>query len=168
MKDELYSHVVHLFMQTDRLHRSAVELNLTNLPIHRSQHLFLISLERCERPPKQADLAEMFGISAAAVTNMLKKLESAGYIERRGVEGDCRIKEIYLSEYGKAFLKESRELFDEVDRNMFEDIPEDDILTLKRILEKMQDNLRKASPEISDEPPKLGLILNEEKGEKRR
>ncbi len=109
--------------------------------IHHSQHRMLMHLARREQSPSQKELAEHMGISPAAVANTLKKLEKEGYITRAATDEDNRRNAIRITDQGLAKVAESREIFDAVDRAMFEGMNEEELLTLSALVHRIDENL---------------------------
>jgi len=129
-------------LQTDRLHRSVVEDFLSVFGIHRSQHMMLLYLSKEENCSSQKAIAEHFGISPAAVTVTLKKLEDNGYISRSSVEHDSRFNSIKLLEKGKELVFKSRQLFEDTDKAMFSDFTDEEYDLFERCIGKMMTGLR--------------------------
>ena len=74
--DSPHMKAVGLLHRVMRRHHALVERKTCDLGIHHSQHRMLMTLaRRQEDTPSQKELAERLGISAAAVTATLKKLE---------------------------------------------------------------------------------------------
>ena len=134
--------LVGAFMRVDRLHRSVVEQQVRKLGIHRSQHMLLMYLSRCEKPPTQACLAREFDISPAAVTVSLQKLEKAGLVER-SLGGDDRTKNIRITDDGMAIVRKTEKLFRNIDKAMCESFSEEQLTRLLSELNTMQENLKK-------------------------
>ena len=63
----------------------------------------------------QMELADRFGVSAAAVTVSLKKLEKGGYITRQTDRQDNRVNHVMITEKGKEVVQQSLQLFAETD-----------------------------------------------------
>ena len=63
-KRELSS-LIRLFICTDRMHKAYVDRFISELGIHRSQHMILMYLARCEKTPSQKELAQHFDVSPA-------------------------------------------------------------------------------------------------------
>ena len=73
--------VVCELMRTERMHKTIVDSRISALGIHRNQHTVLLELEHAERDSavgalSQKDLAQRFGVSAAAIAMMMKKMEA--------------------------------------------------------------------------------------------
>ena len=140
---------VRLLMRTDRLHRAAVEAQVDKLGIHRSQHIVLMNVSHQEGEVNQTAIAESLDISPAAVTVTLKKLERSGLIERKPDAKDARSKTIVLTEAGRSTVRQTHEMFTEVDRAMCAGISEEELDMLCRVLTKMIGNLKAAGGQES-------------------
>ncbi len=132
---------VHLFMCVSHLHHAAIEGRVSKLGFHHSQHRMLMHLAQYEHIPAQKDLAVAKGISPAAVTTTLKRLEKEGYIARATTDEDNRRNEIRITEAGRAAVDQSRAFFNAVDKNMFEGISEEELQVFTEILGRMRENL---------------------------
>ncbi len=159
MIPEIADEAIFSLLTTDRAHRQAIDATLQGLGLHRSQHLALMFLSRQETPPTQVDLARYFHVSPAAVTVTLKKLEQAGYVERKACEGNARANFIFLSDTGRNILNQSIELFRQVDAAMIEGISQEDMSTLLRCTKIMKNNLHKC---FGDEAQEGVISDNEE------
>ncbi len=133
---------IHLFIRVSHMHHAAIEGRISKLGFHHSQHRMLMHLARYEHIPSQKELADAMGISPAAVTTTLKRLEKEGYIARTVTDEDNRRNEIRITEAGLAAVDESRALFDAVDHRMFSSFTEDELETFTALLERMRDDLR--------------------------
>ena len=132
---------IHLFIRVSHMHHAAIEGRIMKLGFHHSQHRMLMHLARYEHIPSQKELAEAMGITPAAVTTTLKRLEKEGYITRTVTDEDNRRNEIRITDAGIAAINASRDLFDTVDHCTFEGLTEEELKTFTTILERMRDNL---------------------------
>lgn len=144
--------VVCELMRTERMHKAVVDSRISALGVHRNQYAILREIERTERtegakPLSQKDLAEKFGISAAAVAMMMKKMEQDGYIKRVMSQHDNRFNELYLTDYGRDIINRTRHIFCEIDTATYTGLNEEEVDVMIRCLKKMQENLR-ALPEL--------------------
>ena len=81
--DSPHMRLVCIFLRIMRRHHAHVERCIGALGIHHGQHRMLMHLARHEGElPSQKELAEIMGVSPAAVTTTLKRLEKEGYISR--------------------------------------------------------------------------------------
>ena len=132
---------IHLFIRVSHMHHAAIEGRIMKLGFHHSQHRMLMHLARYEHIPSQKELAEAMGITPAAVTTTLKRLEKEGYITRTVTDEDNRRNEIRITDAGLTAINESRALFDSVDHRMFNGISEEELKAFTATLERMRDNL---------------------------
>ncbi len=144
--------VVCELKRTERMHKAVVDSRISALGIHRNQHSVLREIECVEKIPgakplSQKDLAEKFGISAAAVAMMMKKMEQDGYIKRVMSQSDNRYNELYLTEYGQDILNRTRNIFCDINAATYAGLTDDEIELMIRCLQKMQENLC-ALPEL--------------------
>ncbi len=139
--NELHS-LIHLFICTDRMHKSCVDRAISELGIHRNQHIILMHLARQGDLPSQKELAEHLRVSPAAVAVALQTLESDGYISRIPDEKDSRYKKIIITDKGKETVEQSRRIFYEIDSAMCGKLTEEELSNMKIYLEKMRDGLK--------------------------
>ena len=132
---------IHLFVCVAHMHHAAIEGKVSKLGFHHSQHRMLMHLARYEHIPSQKELADAMGISPAAVTTTLKRLEKEGYITRSVTDADNRRNEIRITESGIAAVSESRAIFDVVDSRMFKGISEAELCAFTNVLERIKENL---------------------------
>lgn len=133
---------VGLFIRLMRRHHACVERRIGSLGIHHSQHRVLVHLaRRGGEPPSQKELAERLGVSPAAVTTLLQRLEKEGYISRAITDEDNRRHEIRITERGLAKVLEGREIFESIDHAMFEGFSEEEMATLISFMERIDQNL---------------------------
>ena len=140
--DSPHIRAVWRFNRIMRRHHAHVERCICALGIHHGQHRMLVHLARHEGElPSQKELAEIMGVSPAAVTTTLKRLEKEGYISRTITDEDNRRNEIRLTEEGAAKVVEGREIFESVDRAMFAGFTEEEMDTFLSMLARIDQNL---------------------------
>lgn len=137
--------VIHVLIQTMRLHRRVIERSADSIGLHSSAHRMLMLIAKSEILPSQKEIAEKLKISPAAVANTIKKLEADGYIERSKCKngGDTRLNEIYVTESGKRIAEETEKTFLQVDASALEGFSEDETKLFVSMLEKIQSNLNR-------------------------
>ena len=149
--DERYNVLMKKFIALDREHHRLLEREVGASGMHRSQHAMLLYIKRCSHAPTQQELAELLLISPAAVAVTMKKLENAGYIERKSDENDSRRNSVSLTEKGEEILTNTKKLVDAVDRRMFEGFSPEEYEVFTRCLDKMQKNLSEFEKEKKNE-----------------
>lgn len=85
----------------------------------------------------QKDIAQKLDISSAAVAVTLNKLEGAGYISRSQSFDDARKNHITITDSGVALLKKTKQIFDAMDAEMFENVTDEEIEQMTAILSKL-------------------------------
>lgn len=159
--DSPHMKAVGLLHRVMRRHHALVERKTCDVGIHHSQHRMLMTLaQQQEDTPSQKELAKQLGISAAAVTATLKKLEKEEYITRSMTDEDNRRNEIRITEKGIAKLLEGRAIFESSDRTMFEGFTPEEMAAFIACMERINRNLDAAGvpadpppPELSHKPP---------------
>ena len=143
MEKSLHQSCVELLIKINRAHKKTVDTGVsTKIGLHRTSHIILMKLSGSNSLPSQKELADDIGVSAAAISGALDKLEAEGYIERR-IGNDNRFNEIFITEAGKRIVLETRELFLDIDSALFLDISEDELLSFKKCLEKIYNNVQR-------------------------
>lgn len=142
MNEEKLREAMRLMMCNGRMHKKLFGFKLKDIGIHRSAHVILLSVEQSGGVPSQKALAENLGITPAAVTGMLKKLEKSGYIERKCAE-DSRYNVVKVTERGAKILEETKKAFREVDRSLFEGFSDSEIESYIRCQEKIKANIER-------------------------
>ena len=142
MNEEKISSAVNTMIKTDRMHKHLLESEVSKIGLHRTQHRILMHIARHGKLLSQKSLAEHIGITPAAVTGLLKKLEQDGYIER--VQGDDnRYNEVKVTELGKRVVEDSFKMFSQLDTSLFEGFSDSELDGYIRCLTKIQENIRK-------------------------
>lgn len=90
----------------------------------------------------QRDLEEAFTIRRSTVTEVLKTMEKNGFIEKKSVDYDARLKKIILTqksiELHNAFLEDIKE----VEKIIKKDISDEELDVFFSVLEKIKDNIK--------------------------
>ena len=89
----------------------------------------------------QRDIEEEFKIRRSSVSVLLSSMESAGYIERRSVEHDARLKKIVLTEKAVAVDKKIREMFDGYDAELAKNISDKELEVFYGVIDKIKTNI---------------------------
>jgi len=142
MRDTSKVHsVMGELMKLTRMHHAQVEGKIKKLGIHRSQHMALMSISKNDGKVTQKDIAKKYGISEAAVSVTLKKLEIAGYIEKTNTDSDARYNYLKLTDKGIDVVKESVDIFNSAEAKTFENISDEEIEMLSEVILKMQQSI---------------------------
>lgn len=135
---------VRRFMRVMKLHRTLLEREFNRTGVYRSQHQILMFLS--DHPnATQKEVAERQNVSTATIAVSLKKLEKGGYIRRAADERDNRRNQICLTEKGQEIVADSRRIFGEVERRMFDGFTPEDFAAINECLNRITDNLKRFS-----------------------
>ena len=148
--DEMITRAVDIMIRTDKMRRTLFDGIVKEIGIHRTQHRMLMHISRCGTLTSQKELAELLGITPAAVTGALKKLEADGYVKRT-LGHDNRYNQLQITDKGREVVTRTRELFSAVDRELFCGFSVEELDAYVSSLEKMQANIsRRAEGETEE------------------
>lgn len=106
-----------------------------------SQRRILIILNETEKIT-QRDLTDRLGIQPGSASEILSKLESAGWILRTQNEGDRRTTDICLTDSGRELAEEASEQRKERHEEMFSCLSEEEKQQLLSLLERIRTDWR--------------------------
>lgn len=139
--DNIYFNAINQLIKVNCAHKCAIEAKVAEIGIHRTQHRILMYLSREGKLPSQKRLAEYFGITPAAVTGALQKLEADGYILRTLGE-DNRFNEIIITEKGKEVVEQTKFIFSQIDKSLFEGFSHQEVAEFTAYLYRMIENTK--------------------------
>lgn len=131
-----------LLALVSRAHYNLASRTFPQLGLQRGQVSVLLELVE-EDGITQSDLADSLEVTPATLTNLLNRMEDAGFIVRRRDQTDTRISRVYLSEKGKSVLSQASRLVDEVDSKAFAGFSAEESEKLNYFLQRIHDNLMK-------------------------
>ena len=89
----------------------------------------------------QRDIEEKFSIRRSTVSSMLKLMEKKGFVIRESVPHDARLKKLTLTPKALEMYKEMMVNIDNSEKIIRQNISEDELSELFRILEKIRQNV---------------------------
>lgn len=89
----------------------------------------------------QKTIESDFCIKRSTVTTILQLMEKKGYIRRVGVEGDARLKQIFLTEQGEEIAIRTRIMIDRLENSVIEGIEEEKIDAFYEVAQKLIANM---------------------------
>ncbi|MDR0906809.1 MAG: MarR family winged helix-turn-helix transcriptional regulator [Oscillospiraceae bacterium] len=130
--------------------RGAIFVGRGRQPQHGGGHgqNYVLSL-LAEAPLSQKELLEKLGVRAGSLSELLSKLENAGYITRSKDENDSRVVNIEITEAGRTVAAEHGHHRTEVADNLFAALSDEEKATLISLLEKLH-NAWKSEREAGD------------------
>ena len=125
-----------------KAHHCVIESGMKDMGLHRSMHIMLYHIAKCDAPPSQKDLAQMLNISPAAVAATVERLESEGYIEKTVLNTDRRTNLISISEKGRSALDQVSGILGSTDEEIFAGLGEDEIDAFIKTLDTIIGNIK--------------------------
>jgi len=136
--------VGHLLSRVCRLSRERLRLKMEAIGLHRGQGFVLSYLWHNDGVPS-ARIARALRISPATVTNMIKRMERGGLIERRPDPDDQRVVRIYLSAKALSMNEEIRGSFRELEDEITDVLTDEEEEFLRAVLRKVHSRLVEVS-----------------------
>lgn len=133
----LINQVLHLYIQ-----RSMYLLR--DLKIHPGQCGMLWGLSQNDGL-SQKELAKKMRITPPSITVMIRKMEAEGLIKKKQDEKDQRITRIYITEKGKEIAEHMDGVLCQLEKEVFANMSEQEIMLLHRLLLQMKENLSKGN-----------------------
>ena len=133
-----------LMGQVCRLSGDRMRVVMERIGLHRGQGLVLLHLWHRDGMAQQ-EIARAKHVSPASVTNMLKRMERDGWIERRRDPQDERVMRVYLTEKAQAVREEAHASFHQIDDEIAGALTEDERTEFRRLLLKVFGQLAPAS-----------------------
>jgi DNA-binding MarR family transcriptional regulator len=88
-----------------------------------------------------SELAERLGVEPPTITNMLSRMEKAGFLERCRDQRDARCTRVYLTEKGRELREPVESRWEAVQRDAFAGITAEEEALLSGLLGRIHDNL---------------------------
>lgn len=97
--------------------------------------------ENGEKETCQRDIETAFHISRSTASNMLSVMERRGFIERRPVEHDARLKQLVMTETARGLLQQAEQDIAATEQLLVEGMTPEEISCLRKCLGIMLKNL---------------------------
>ncbi len=91
----------------------------------------------------QKTIESDFNIRRSTVTTILQLMEKKGYIKRSAVEGDARLKQISLTEQGRATAIKTKAMIDGMESSILEGIAPDKLEIFYEVAQKLMTNMER-------------------------
>jgi MarR family transcriptional regulator, transcriptional regulator for hemolysin len=119
---ELCFYFTTLLTQFSRRWRNRLNEKLAEIGQTQARLESLFWIEVSEGRATQRELADRVGIEGPTLARMLDRLEEEGLVERRSSSGDRRTKTIALKKCAVPFLKQMREVTDQLRAEILQDV----------------------------------------------
>lgn len=146
--------IQHLMMEISRMYMEKCFVKLKKLGVHPRQIPILAVLYRKDGC-SQKELAQELGVKPPTVTVSIQRLEKNGILIRRQDEKDQRVSRIYLSDEGRAIIKEGIQMAKEGERQILAGFSESELCLMRRFCQQIKENIMAMpGPEVvPDETP---------------
>ena len=123
-----------------RLNRGFMHSLWDELGLYRGQPFLLAVLWEHEGIT-HSELARRMHVSPATVTNMIKRMEKGGLLERRPDPDDQRVSHVYLTDAGRAIRERVDQRWRELETRVFGSFSEEEQEVLGALLERVRTEL---------------------------
>jgi len=146
---------------TARAWRTKLDQRLRPLGLSQGKWRTLIHLSQGGNNLTQREIAERMGIESATLAGLLDRLQSDGWIERRGSAQDRRCKTVHLQRRSKAVLDKIFNTAHDLRAELIESISQRDLETCVTVLSKIKEKAERPANGVrnghSDLPKGNGL-----------
>ncbi|SHH33809.1 MarR family winged helix-turn-helix transcriptional regulator [Clostridium grantii] len=125
-----------------RNEKNYADIKLKKYNLNKVQAEVLIFLKH-ENGANQTKINEFFLFNKATITKIISHLEKYDYVDRVISENDKREKDIYLTDKGRNILPIIKEILNEWEDIIINNIEDEDIEKVKCILAQMVDKITK-------------------------
>lgn len=129
-----------LFAQICKLKHARIHTLLEGLGLYRGQPSVLQALWEQEGL-MHTELARRLQVQPATITKMLKRMERAGFVERRPDLEDQRVSRVYLTEAGRAVRTDVQEVWRQLEAEAFGGFTVEERALLWEFFLKIRENL---------------------------
>jgi len=129
-----------LLVRIGRAHHNRAREEFESIGLGRGQIPVIMNLF-AEDGQTNSQLAKKMDVTPATMTNLVKRMEAAGFVYRqRGVK-DERVSRVHLTEKGRDIVSQIREKADEMDTVMFAGFSNEERVELRSYMERILNNL---------------------------
>ena len=132
-----------LLAEVCKLHHAVSRSLVHKLGLHRGQPPLLSALAEREGQ-SHSELARALCVSAPTISKMVKRLERAGFVERRPDPDDERVSCVYLTDAGRAIQKDIRRTLRSMGKEIAREFSAEERVLLNSFLVRIRANLQAA------------------------
>lgn len=130
----------YLLAQVCKAHHFGARRLLDEIGLYRGQQFVLCALWK-EEGITHSELAERLQVHPATVTNAIKRMERAGFVERRPDPEDQRVSRVYLTEAGREIQDAVERTWGELEKRTLQGFSADERDMLRGFLQRLHENL---------------------------
>ena len=133
-----------LFFRVSKSHRKLAGRLLDEHCFHRGQTPLIFALSQ-EDGRSNSELADLMEVTPATITNMVKRMEKAGFVQRKRDPADERIKRVWLTSQGKGKVQDLRDVVMNLQGIAFGNFTDAEKNQFKNLMEKVLNNVEGAN-----------------------
>ena len=88
------------------------------------------------------DIEQELNISKSVASNLVKRMVQNGLVELEASPSDKRAKFVRLTDKARSQMQEVKSFFERIDKQLMEDIDEDELLIFEKVLGQLQENIK--------------------------
>ena len=88
------------------------------------------------------DIEKELNISKSVASNLVKRMVQNGLVELEANPSDKRAKFVRLTDKARSQMQEVKAFFERIDKQLMEDIDEDELLIFEKVLGQLQENIK--------------------------
>jgi MarR family transcriptional regulator for hemolysin len=137
---ETFGHLLH---GTARTWRQKLDERLRPMGLSQAKWRTLLHLSIAEDALTQAEIATRLGVEEPTVVNLLHRLEKERWITRNNSPRDRRCKMVLLGQRAQRVIAQINATAAKLRHELLADIPESDLQTCMRVLERIRERTEK-------------------------
>ena len=88
------------------------------------------------------DIEKELNISKSVASNLVKRMVQNGLVELEVSPSDKRAKFVRLTDKARSQMQQVKAFFERIDKQLMEDIDEDELLIFEKVLAQLQENIK--------------------------
>lgn len=133
-----FGHQIHLMVQ-----KEAKRCGIEFMGGPQGQVLrFLNSREENQDLVLIKDIEKELNISKSVASNLVKRMVQNSLVELEANPVDKRAKFVRLTDKSRSQMKQVKDFFERIDKQLMEDIDEDELLIFEKVLAQLQENIK--------------------------
>ena len=88
------------------------------------------------------DIEQELKITKSVASNLVKRMVQNGLVELEVSSSDKRAKFVRLTDKARSQMKQVKAFFERIDKQLMEDIDEDELLIFEKVLAQLQENIK--------------------------
>ena len=133
-----FGHQIHLMVQKEAKHCGIEFMGGPQGQVVR----FLDSREENQDLVLIKDIEKELNISKSVASNLVKRMVQNSLVELEESPSDKRAKFVRLTDKARSQMKQVKAFFERIDKQLMEDIDEDELLIFEKVLAQLQENIK--------------------------